>query len=904
MVEVGQHPRITLRTYSEVEEVSGSVGNYTVKVRRKSPYVDWEKCNGCGECDLVCPVSLNSEFDRNLTTRRAIYRPFPQAVPNKYTISKRGQPPCRIACPAGVNVQGYIALIRMGKYKEALELEREANPFASVCGRVCNHPCESSCVRGEVDEPIAIASLKRFIADVGSYPLEQRKPDGDRIAVVGAGPGGLSCAYFLAKKNYQVTVYEAEERAGGMLVLGIPAFRLPRDATKADIDYITSFGVAIKTGVKVGEAISIDDLKHDYRAVFLATGAYEEMKLNVEGEDLDGVIHCINFLRKVNLGEKVTLGQKVVIIGGGNAAVDAARVAKRLGSEVTILYRRSRTEMPANAWEVDEAEKEGITIEFLTAPTKILGTEQVQEIECIRMELGSPDASGRRRPIPIAGSEFTIPIDNVIVAISQKPQTDWLGDEFERTKWDTLVVDSDTLETTVSGVYAGGDVVSGPATIIEAVAAGKKAAEAIDAHIRGITIEHKQPREGRPEPETLKSMQKISRIEMPKLATSKRKGFDEVERGFDEEMAKKEAERCLNCALCCECLQCDKVCEPQAIVHDLEDTVEEYNVGAIIVATGYELYPIQNIIEYGSGLYEDVIDGLQFERLLSASGPTEGEIRRPSDGKIPKRVAFICCVGSRDPEHHLSYCSKICCMYNAKHALLYKEHVSDGEAIIFAIDVRTAGKGYEEFFTRAKEEGKVIYIKGKPARIIKEGDQLAVWSIDTLTGRHLVVKCDMVVLAMAVVPGIEARELAQKLRIQTNVDGFFTEAHPKLRPVESLVPGFFLAGCAQAPKDIPEVVAQASGAASKVLEMFSKKEIVIEPMIAAVDEDLCCGCKVCITTCPYDAREFDEEKNIVTVNEALCMGCGACIAACPSGASQQKNFADRQILKMVEVILE
>jgi len=352
------------------------------------------------------------------------------------------------------------------------------------------------------------------------------------------------------------------------------------------------------------------------------------------------------------------------------------------------------------------------------------------------------------------------------------------------------------------------------------------------------------------------------------------------------------------------CGVCQIVCSPQAIDFNQKDEIIEEEVGAIIVATGYELYPIEKIVEYGVGKYEDVINGLQFERLLSASGPTLGEIHRPSDGRIPKKVAFISCVGSRDPEHHLPYCSKICCMYIVKHAMLYKEHVSDGEATVFSIDVRTAGKDYEEFFTRAKEEGNILYIRGKPARIIKEGDGLVIWSINTLTGRQLRVKCDMVVLSMAIVPSNGAIELAKQLRIQTNAHGFFTEGHPKLRPVESLVPGFFLAGCSQSPKDIPETVAQASAAASKVLEMFSHKELSIEPLIASVNDDLCSACKLCISTCPYGAREFDESKNIVTVKESICTGCGCCVAACPTGASQQKNMSDKQISRMVEVIFD
>ncbi len=337
------------------------------------------------------------------------------------------------------------------------------------------------------------------------------------------------------------------------------------------------------------------------------------------------------------------------------------------------------------------------------------------------------------------------------------------------------------------------------------------------------------------------------------------------------------------------CRVCETVCQPKAIVYDQQEEIVEDEVGAVIVATGYDLYPIEKIPEYGGGRHKDAISGLQFERLLSASGPTEGEIRRPSDGRIPKRIAFISCVGSRDPEHHMPYCSKLCCMYMAKHALLYKERVPDGEAFIFTMDVRTSGKDYEEFYSRSREEGKVVYIRGKPSRVIKEGDNLVVWAVNTLTGRQIRMECDMVIVSMAIVPSGGAVEIARKLRIPTNEHGFFSEVHPKLRPVESLVRGFYLAGCSHAAKDIPESVAQASAAASKVLEIFSKKELLTEPMIAVVNDDLCVACKTCIDACPYDAREFDEEKKTVTVNEALCQGCGSCVVACASGATQQKN---------------
>ncbi|MCP2606510.1 CoB--CoM heterodisulfide reductase iron-sulfur subunit A family protein, partial [Candidatus Aminicenantes bacterium AC-708-I09] len=351
------------------------------------------------------------------------------------------------------------------------------------------------------------------------------------------------------------------------------------------------------------------------------------------------------------------------------------------------------------------------------------------------------------------------------------------------------------------------------------------------------------------------------------------------------------------------CGKCADVCEANAIDFDMKPEIVEEEVGAIVVATGYDLYSKEKIAEYGSGKYPDVIDGLQFERLLSASGPTMGKILRPSDHKEPKEVVFIQCAGSRDPELHNAYCSKICCMYTAKHAMLYKHRVPDGRAYIFYIDVRSAGKGYEEFVQRAVEEDGVVYLRGKVSKIFQENGKIKVWGVDTLTGKDVEIDADMVVLAMAIKPSKGAQELAKKLKIAIDRDGFFSEVHPKLRPVESPTAGVFLAGAAQAPKDIPEAVAQASGAASKVLALFSSEQLYHDPIIAEVNEEICSGCKLCISVCPYDARVYDKEKNIVTVNEILCEGCGACVSACPSGATQQHNFTDEQICSMINAIL-
>jgi heterodisulfide reductase subunit A len=351
------------------------------------------------------------------------------------------------------------------------------------------------------------------------------------------------------------------------------------------------------------------------------------------------------------------------------------------------------------------------------------------------------------------------------------------------------------------------------------------------------------------------------------------------------------------------CGKCKDVCEKKAIDFDMKETIVEEEVGAIVVATGFDLYTMQALGEYGGEKYEDVVNGLEFERILSASGPTGGEIRRPSDGKVPKSIVFVQCSGSRDTEKHLPYCSKICCMYTAKHAMMYRHRVPDGQAIVFYIDVRTGGKSFDEFYMRTVEEDKVLYIRGKVSKIFKEGDKLIVWGVDTLTGKKVEVEADMVVLAMAMVKADGVQDLLKKLKISTDIHGFLAEAHPKLRPVESLNAGFYLAGCALGPKDIPETVAQASAAAAKVGDLFAQKELLHEPTTVPVNDELCSGCGICITMCPYSARTLDPARGVVVVNEILCEGCGACAAACPSGAAQQRNTTDDQIFAMLRAML-
>jgi heterodisulfide reductase subunit A len=532
------------------------------------------------------------------------------------------------------------------------------------------------------------------------------------------------------------------------------------------------------------------------------------------------------FLRALNLGKAVTVGKRVAIVGGGNVAIDAARSALRLGAkDVTIVYRRSRAEMPASSWEIEDAKEEGAHFHFLANPIRILGEDgRVTGMECVRMALGEPDASGRRRPIPIEGSEFLLDVDMVIPAIGQMPDLGFIDQDhgLQVTRWGTLAADPDTMATGVPGVFAGGDAVSGPSTAIKAIAAGKVAAANIHRYLIGDELAGAT--EGLPvvpfEKVDLRRAQKQARVRMPNLPPETRTaGFAEVELGFSQEQAMAEALRCLDCAVCSECRQCVVACQPQAIDHDMRDEVVDLDVGAVVVATGFDPFDATHKPEFGYGRYDNVISGLEFERLASASGPTRGKIQL--NGTVPQEIVFVHCVGSRDKLEGAEYCSRICCMYTAKQAHLAHDKLPGARITVFYMDVRAFGKGFEEFYDRVRAEG-IIYRRGNPAEIYKRGEKLIVRAEDTLLGRTVEVPADLVVLATGVQPRADADEVAEMMGLGFSEDGFFAEAHPELRPVDTQRPGIYLAGTCQAPKDIPDTVAQAKAAASRAIVELSK----------------------------------------------------------------------------------
>jgi NADH-quinone oxidoreductase subunit F len=472
--------------------------------------------------------------------------------------------PCQHTCPLEQDVPCYIGLIAQGKFEQAIEIVRRVNPLPSICGRVCTATCEAKCRAGEGGgDAVSIRVLKRFLADyereknldVMPKPKQQRP---EKVAIVGSGPAGLTCAYYLGLEGYGVTIFESLPVVGGMLAVGIPDYRLPKDVLNWDIENIKKIGVEIKTNTTVGKDIQLSELREQYNAVFIATGAHKGLKMNIEGEDLPQVIDAVDFLRELNLGRDIEIGQKVAVIGGGDAAIDAARVAKRLGKDVKILYRRTRREMPAAKEEIEEAIKEGIEIQFLVAPVRILSENgQLKGVECIRMELGDLDRSGRRRPIPIKGSEFTVEIDTLMPAIGQQPELTIMSstNSLKISKHSTIEVSPESFYSGIDGVFAGGDVVSGPNTVTAAMAHGKIAAKMIHKHIQEQPVE-REYKVTRPAIDveavelTDKEIEELQKPAMPLLPVEERSGnFKEVELGFTEEMAIKEAKRCLRCDL-------------------------------------------------------------------------------------------------------------------------------------------------------------------------------------------------------------------------------------------------------------------------------------------------------------------------------------------------------------------
>jgi NADPH-dependent glutamate synthase beta subunit-like oxidoreductase len=773
-----------------------------------------------------------------LSERKATYKKYAQAIPGAFAIQKADKAPCRLACPARINVQGYVQMVGQKKYKEALKIIMNELPLPGVLGRICPHPCEEACRRCEVDFPVAIRALKRLAADrFDPRDIEiDCLPDRDeKVAIIGSGPAGLSAAYHLAKKGIHSTIFEALPEPGGMLRVGIPAHRLPREILDQEIEVITNLGVEIKTNTAIGEQLRIEDFfGQGYQAVYIAIGAHKGIELGIPGEKSQGVCQGVDFLRETNLGRNTEVGKRVAIIGGGNVAIDVARSAVRMGAtDVQIIYRRSRAEMPAWEEEIQAAEDEGVTITYLAAPQEVISDDDhVKGLRCIRMKLAAADASGRRRPVPVQGSEFDIEIDQLFVAIGQRPDLSGINNTqgLNFTRWGTTEVDSVTYATGKKGVFAGGDVQTGPWIAIGAIAAGKEAAESIVRY-----FDHVDLSEGRdsvvPENPVYrpipKDIEKASRPKIPEISLAERQGnFREVELGFSEEQGVAEAHRCLNCGYCCECFQCVEACKAQAVTletHAQKPVEKTLDVGAVILAPGFSAFDPSSYDNYQYSKLPNVVTSLEFERLLSASGPTMGHVTRLSkDKREPKKIAWFQCVGSRDLNKcDNPYCSAVCCMYAIKEAVIAKEHAGeDLDCAIFYMDMRTHGKDFERFYDNAREKIGVRFIRSKVHSInsVRDTDDLEVRYVNE--EGHLETEIfDMIVLSVGMETSSEVIDLARRLDIKLT-PGHFSDTDT-FSPVETSRKGIYACGAFQAPKDIPQSVIDASAAAAAAGEILS-----------------------------------------------------------------------------------
>jgi NADPH-dependent glutamate synthase beta subunit-like oxidoreductase/coenzyme F420-reducing hydrogenase delta subunit/formate hydrogenlyase subunit 6/NADH:ubiquinone oxidoreductase subunit I len=964
LLEATLHPRIDLLTGASVERVAHVEGAsnssaLAITIHQSPRYVDVARCTACGACAQVCPVLLpgvvplagqpsTTPDERSLWTEfgeepaqasthhhTAIHR---GGVPTVFSIDKAGTAPCRNACPIDQRAQGYIALIGVKNFEAAFRTIKSENPFPSVCGRVCNHRCEETCTRCEVDQPVAVMALKRFVADWAYEAGVQGTADiapssGYRVAVVGSGPAGLTAAREMNRLGHKVTVLEALPVPGGMMQVGIPAFRLPRERLSEEIDQILCEGVELRTSTRVKD---VERLFTDgYDAVVLALGLHVSRRVAIPGAqesgsaDLEctqterGLMGAVEFLRQVNLGERPDLaGQQVVVIGGGSTAVDTARVCRRLGADVTILYRRSRAEMPAHDLEVHAAQREGVAIRYLVNPARVLRQDgRVAALECLQMELGEPDDSGRRRPIAVAGSEFTVPADIVLLAVGQTSDVSCLSSgDVALNRSGVLTHDPQTLMTSRRGLFVAGDVAGAGGFVVDAIASGAKAARAVDRYLRGpqaVSEPVKQP-----------VVQLDAAQVTQHLATSAPKGtarpegrsvfpetllgdFTETESGLTEQEAVDEALRCLGCGDCSECLACVEVCPANAIDHEAQARVMELRTGALVWAGGRQASgheapgsPVPGVFFAADGTnVGDAVNSALLHLDVPRRSPTP-RIAAPSRLQSMRDGAHGAVLGSRVGSRHQDVGIFLCrCGGEIErvldlHTVAARVERIAGVTHVDTVDFACHPEGaaaLQATLTTKRLDAAILaacsccaldqICYGCTTQRTRCKERLGVW--DDLGGIPLrfvnvreqcaFVHADDPVAATAKAGDLVAASVAALLIENggwATAIGLGSVPHAQIPRGRSPIPIFS---------------SQDSADASRV------------PITALVDPVRCRGCEDCESACGLEAIKVVHISagSMAQVDAARCLGCGICIGACSSGAIWAGDTSDAQAEAML-----
>jgi len=829
MALAASHANIDLRVYSEVREVRrDGAGGFRARVARKPAFVDFAKCTGCQDCEKACTVTVPDEYNENLVSRRVAHIAYPQAVPKKAVIDRAGTSPCTYACPAGIKANGYISLIRQGEFEKAFRLVLEDAPLVGTLGRACYAFCQRECSREEIGAAPHIRHLKRFVADW--YYARHPEPDygamentrDRKVAVVGSGPAGLTAAYFLARSGYPVTVFEADREPGGMLRSSLPDYRLPKDVVDRDIRNVTALGVEIRASARVDSLSALKDSGYD--AVLVAVGTPKPRRLMVPGEELPEVFSGIEFLAEVLCGQKLDLrGKSALVVGGGNVAVDAARTALRLGAaRVVLQYRRTRTEMPASGEEVAAAEAEGVVLEFLGNPVAFEQENgRLRRVRSVRMKPVAEGNGGRRRTVPVPGSECPADFDLAIVAIGLSAEAAALRRELPLNRDGTVRADERTLQSDRPWLFAAGDAVTGPAMIVQAMGLGKRAAFFIDRFLRGETLADVEFDPRLPVVDKKDVLARQAEFPARRVEKSERhpreriKDFAEVDLPFSEEEALASAANCLNCGICSECQECKRACPADAIDFDQREQVEEVGAGAVVLATGFRLFPAELMETFGYGKYANVVTAMQMDRLVAPTRPYN-HVLRPGDGKAPANIAYVFCVGSRDRTQNNPICSRVCCMYSLKQAQLLLGALPVADITIYYIDIRAFGKGYDEFFEQTRAMG-VRFVKGKVAKVSEAGNGNLKVRYEDIDDHGAVREAehDLVVLSTGIVAGDGCRGLFAGGGPDFDETLFVAQPGKQVDPARTSIPGVFSAGTATGPLDIPDSILSAGAAAAQ-----------------------------------------------------------------------------------------